>query len=233
MQASDFWHGSSRAERDAGRRARLFETALEIYGTQGFRSTAVQTVCQRAEVSTRSFYELFTNQDELLEQLYALLVDEVIENLGRAQIPAEATLLAAAQQFVATGLASILDDERKLRVLEIEVVGATAVLEQQRRQAMRALAVAIDQAIAQLSRAYVADFIDQDHRDALTDAKVETGVFVVGGLTEMLIQRAYTDVVQRSSYDAFLHNVTGHILRSYGFTPEQHGLLPTRLPGKD
>lgn len=219
MKRANLWHGTSRNERDAARRQRLLAAALELYGTQGFRETSVQSLCKESGVSSRSFYELFATQDALLDQLYEDLTTEIVQALSELSLDEKTSMFHAARQFVAAALGPVLGDERKLRVLEIEAVGASPVIEQKRRETMLTLANAVTEAFSLLVQSYGAGrpFAPQQlHRDS--DPQL-TSLLVVGGMTEILIQRVHAPKSQRNSSDEFFDEMTRVILRAYGVDP--------------
>lgn len=200
------WHGTDRRTRDDGRRARLLDAALELYGTAGFRATSVKAVCTLAAVSTRSFYELYPGQEELLAQLYRELNGEVLAGLAGARVAVARGLAGAVRGLVTASLSPMLRDERKARVLEVESVGVSAELESQRRAAYRAFAAAIDAAFAVLA-------------DAGLIRQAPGGLaslVLVGGVTEALVQRVQAEAAERESDEAFLDAVTEVVLRLLG-----------------
>lgn len=212
------WHGTLRAERDSARRARLLDAALNLYGTIGFRRTSVQALCQESGVSSRSFYELFSTQESLLEDLYIELNEEITTALDETRIHSRATLTEAARQIVGAALSPMLDDERKARVLEIEAVGICDSLEERRHQTMRLLAAAVQGAFDELDHAY--------GLTARTDSNDLTSIILVGGITEALVQRIHTPADERSSRDEFLTAIAEVALRAHGIADHQFRLRP-------
>ncbi|MFD4420992.1 TetR/AcrR family transcriptional regulator [Agromyces sp. NPDC058484] len=200
------WHGTAQHTRDAARRRRLLDAALELYGTIGFRATTVQALCRLATVSTRSFYELYADQERLLEQLYRELNDEVLAGFALAVVEPGVGLAVSLRRLVAASLEPMLLDERKARVLEIESVGVSAELEAQRRTAYRTFAVAIDAACEEFVRAGL-----------IGEAPAGlASLILVGGITEALVQRVQTDVSSREPDAAFIDAIAAVILRVIG-----------------
>ncbi len=72
--------------RDGERRQRLLDATLELHGSAGCASMTVQPVCKLAKVSTRSFYELYADHEELLTCPYLYLKEEILETIGRGSI---------------------------------------------------------------------------------------------------------------------------------------------------
>lgn len=197
------WRGSAQSARDDERRRRLLDAALEVYGTTGYSGATVRTVCDLAHVSTRSFYELYADQSELLSQLYRELNDEILSGFADAHVDPSEPLRRAVRRLVVAALASMLEDERKARVLEVESVGVSAALEQERRSAYRAFAATMDVAFTAFQQA----------------GRIESApeglasLILVGGITEALVQRVQTSPAQRTDTTVFVDDVTDVILR--------------------
>lgn len=226
--SAGLWRGTSRADRDRARRERLLEAALELYGTLGFRATSIQALCQESGVSSRSFYELFaarrsgspresmTAQESLLEQLYIVLNQEIVEALTTLTIPTGAGLLDATVHVVSAALMPMLGDERKARVLEVEVVGVNDALEARRRETMRMLAASVGAAVTHLRSTH-----DLPNHEAPAGAEGAdlTSLILVGGITEALVQRVHTPVEERTSTTEFLTRIAEVALRAHGVFP--------------
>ncbi len=126
--------GRSEPERRADRRARLIESGLELFGTDGWSGTTVERLCSLAGVATRSFYEEFPQREALLREVYRRVMTDV---LGALQPIAEDAHLAPAERIrrgVGTYVTLLTADPRRARVAHREVRLA-GVLESE-RQAM-------------------------------------------------------------------------------------------------
>ncbi|MGV8885021.1 MAG: TetR/AcrR family transcriptional regulator [Microbacteriaceae bacterium] len=197
------WRGTAQHTRDQERRQRLLDAALELYGTVGFRATTIQHLCSLAKVSTRSFYELYASQEELLQALYLRLNAEVLAVITDVSIGDEPAVFSVVRGFVAAALEPMLLDERKARVLEVEAVGVCESLERERRMTFRRLAGAIDAALAALAAT---------GRSAPPPGGL-TSLILVGGITEALVQRVQTVAAERTSTAEFLDEVSRVIVR--------------------
>lgn len=207
---SRLWRGSAQSSRDDERRRRLLDAALELYGTSGYRNATVREVCQAAHVSTRSFYELYTDQSALLTELYRTLNTDVLSGYAGLAFDPAASVRETVRNFVAGALTPILDDERKARVLEVESVGVSDALEQERRAAYRAFAAAIDDAFNALTTA---------GRIAEAPGGL-VSLILVGGITEALVQRVQAPVDSRSDAESFVDDITDAIVRIVVSTEE-------------
>ncbi|MDE3069098.1 MAG: TetR/AcrR family transcriptional regulator [Acidobacteriota bacterium] len=133
------YRGITAEERREQRRARLLEAGLEVFGTQGYASSSVRSICAQAALNSRYFYESFASREELLETVYRSIVAEI----GTAAFEASSTAVSTEEQ-ARTGLqvcwTILTSDRRKARVLAVEAVGVSPRLERVRRDARRAFA---------------------------------------------------------------------------------------------
>jgi AcrR family transcriptional regulator len=114
------WAGTTLADRQAARRETLLDAGLDLVGSGGSAALTVRSVCRRAGLTDRYFYESFADRDTLLVAVY----DRVAEEAGNALIAAVAAapddLPRRARAAVDAFLQVIVDDPRKGRVLLLE-----------------------------------------------------------------------------------------------------------------
>src|SRR5579875_3675257 len=77
MPATRAYAGVPAGERHSQRRARLLETALDCLSADGLAGVSVRSVCARARLTPRYFYESFTDLDDLLRSAVGTVIDEV------------------------------------------------------------------------------------------------------------------------------------------------------------
>src|ERR1700752_1144970 len=98
------YRGASPEQRQAERRERLVEAAIEVFGTTGYRAATIDQVCAQAGLTKRYFYESFTDSEALLlaayERTTGRLHDRVQAAIGRAQPDVEAITHAALAEFI-------------------------------------------------------------------------------------------------------------------------------------
>lgn len=121
------WAGTTLAERRESRRAALLAATLDLVGEQGGPGVTVRSVCRRAGLTDRYFYENFPSRDDLLAGLFLSIADELQEAF-RVAIEAagderEQQARAAVEAFVAV----CLDDPRKGRLLLVEPLADSAL----------------------------------------------------------------------------------------------------------
>jgi AcrR family transcriptional regulator len=126
--------GRSAEERQAERRRRFLDAALQLFGDQpGYRATTVAALSEAAGLSTRQFYEEFRTLEDVLAALH-LQVNDWAEQAVRAAV-AEADGLPLADRVTAifhAYAASVTADPRRVRITFVEIVGVSPRLEEQR-----------------------------------------------------------------------------------------------------
>lgn len=128
--------GLSADEVLANQRARLLGAMVAIVGERGYRAVKVRELSRRAGVSTRSFYQHFSNLEECLAASYAWVMREA---LGRA----EAAALDARPEALQTRLEALLktfaEHPRAARLALFEACSAGPGVAEKERAALRAL----------------------------------------------------------------------------------------------
>lgn len=130
------YRGRSIDERRTDRRERFLDSALTLFGTDGYAATSVPAVCKDAGLSSRQFYELFSDREHLLRDLYDRVQSESMASvtqaidtvLREADVDIEKLLAAGVGAFVDYYVASPL----RTRVSFIEVVGVSPAFEEHR-----------------------------------------------------------------------------------------------------
>ena len=73
-QPTGRYGGRTAGERRAERRQRLLDAGLHLFGGgPGYRATSVSALCEEAGLSTRQFYEEFSNLEEVLAALHPFI----------------------------------------------------------------------------------------------------------------------------------------------------------------
>ncbi|WP_405825210.1 TetR/AcrR family transcriptional regulator [Streptomyces sp. NBC_01390] len=126
--------GRTAEERQAERRRRFLEAALQLFGdTPGYRSTTVAALSEAAGLSTRQFYEEFRTLEDLLAALH-LQVNDWAEGAARTALAAAEGLPLAerADAIFRAYAANVTADPRRIRITFVEIIGVSARLEEQR-----------------------------------------------------------------------------------------------------
>jgi AcrR family transcriptional regulator len=142
----------SSEERRARRREQLLDAGLELFGTRGYAASSIREVCLAASLNRRYFYESFSTREDLLRAVY----DQIVADLGQTLFAAvrdvegiEAKIRAGMVAF----WGSVTTDQRKARILTIEIIGVSEELERRRREARHGFAEFVAQQAADLAAA--------------------------------------------------------------------------------
>jgi AcrR family transcriptional regulator len=188
--------GMTAEQREAGRRARLIDTAIELMGTRGAADTTVTAVCATSGVTSRYFYQHFADRDALLravaEQLRTTMQGAIVAAIPEGSLTPD----ALAQAPIRAMLTMIHDDPRLARILFVES-GTEPTLRQLRSEMM----------------ASFADLVWQQARLHLdiSDSAVKVGelaaILGVGGVFEVL--RRWADGELDYSPDQLVEHCAG------------------------
>ncbi len=137
--------GLSPGERKALRRRKLLDTALELYGTNGYSATSIEQICSKARVTTRHFYEEYEGREQLLKALYAEVVSNVTNNVVEALANASSDFASLIRAGVDAFVRTLLTDSRMGRIFCVEVVGVSQELEIYRRSVLHLIAQVVQQ----------------------------------------------------------------------------------------
>ncbi|MET9117322.1 TetR/AcrR family transcriptional regulator [Streptomyces longwoodensis] len=126
--------GKSAAERQAERRRRFLDAALELFGgAPGYRATTVAALSEAAGLSTRQFYEAFRTLEDVLAALHLQVNDWAEEAVLTAftaarDLPLEERVTAVFRAYAA----NVTADPRRIRITFVEIIGVSPRLEEQR-----------------------------------------------------------------------------------------------------
>jgi AcrR family transcriptional regulator len=119
-------------ERLNERRNRLLAAAFQQFGVKGYPATTIDALCADAHVSTRAFYECFSGREAMLAAVHERIITEAMAAVRLAA--------AAANEPVSAGLAAYVHhmtcDERRARIVHVEVARAGDPLQPARRRAV-------------------------------------------------------------------------------------------------
>ncbi|WP_405595223.1 TetR/AcrR family transcriptional regulator [Streptomyces sp. NBC_01410] len=133
-QPTGRYGGRSAEERQAERRRRFLDAALQLFGdSPGYRATTVAALSEAAGLSTRQFYEEFRTLEDVLAALHLQVNDWAEEAALAALAEAEGMPIAerAAAAFRAYA-ANVTGDPRRIRITFVEIIGVSPRLEEQR-----------------------------------------------------------------------------------------------------
>ena len=120
--------GVSAEDRIAGRRERLLDAGLELFGTRGYGATGVKDVCREAGLTDRYFYESFGGSGELFVAVFDRVVDDLFAAVALAAVDAGADPEDQLRAAIGTFVSTLADDPRKTRLIfgEADAAGPAA-----------------------------------------------------------------------------------------------------------
>lgn len=142
-------------------RARIYEAAWQLIGSEGFDKVSVDRICERASVAKGSFYHHFKSKADLIVEGYSLcdryFDEEVAGRLTAPDAPGRVVEFVAHQMRYATRMG--LDLMRQVYMSQLE--NGTRFFVSSERSLPRILkgVVADGQAAGELSRDVDADYI--------------------------------------------------------------------------
>jgi AcrR family transcriptional regulator len=167
--------GVTAEQRQADRRRRLMDAALEMIGTEGWSKTTLRGVCERASVGPRFFYESFENLDELA----AAVLDEIVhEALAKvlSTVADAPDLPEKAHRALEVFIGEVTDDPRRARLLFSEAHGSEVLMARR-----FALVRTIAQVLAEQARQFLRI---PEGSEQLTQA---AALVLTGGVAEMVL----------------------------------------------
>jgi AcrR family transcriptional regulator len=120
--------GSTLSARRAQRRADLIEATLDLVGEGGSPAVTVRSVCRKAGLTDRYFYESFANRDELLVEVFNQVLNEVLATTAAVVAQIDGTPRDQARAAVLALLTFTDDDPRKARLLFREPFSDSALI---------------------------------------------------------------------------------------------------------
>ncbi|MFD7406150.1 TetR/AcrR family transcriptional regulator [Streptomyces sp. NPDC059866] len=126
--------GRSAEERQAERRRRFLDAALQLFGdSPGYRSTTVAALSEAAGLSTRQFYEEFRTLEDVLADLHLRVNDWAEEAVLAAAADTEGLPIEDRATAIFRSYAgNVTADPRRIRITFVEIVGVSPRLEEQR-----------------------------------------------------------------------------------------------------
>lgn len=176
MPAGGVYRGVPAHERQAARRERLLDAALDLLGTEGAQATTVRAVCRHARLTPRFFYESFDDLDALLVAVFDRVVAQATQRMLEALAAAGPDRDARARAAIGAFVDALTDDPRHARVACQEALGNEPLM-RRRLEVVRAMAELV---VAEAQ----AEF--RPPRDAQPMVQL-TATVLVGGLAEVLI----------------------------------------------
>ena len=175
MAVTRSYRGVPADERREQRRALLIETALDCLHDDGLSGVSVRSVCARARLTPRYFYESFDDLDQLLVATVDAVSDEVAACALAALDAAPPDLPRQVRAAIDAGYGVVVADRRKAAVLLVAASGHGALRERRHAVITRFADLVIDRLPVLTS------FGVAERRRARASA-----LFLMGGATEVI-----------------------------------------------
>ncbi|WP_181035999.1 TetR/AcrR family transcriptional regulator [Arthrobacter sp. N199823] len=130
------YSGLQPAERTRERYQKFIDAGIELFGTVGYASAKIKTLCHCAGLSERYFYESFDSREQLLTEVYETVSTELMVQVTEALSDPEANPKDAIRASLAAVVNFMLGDPRHAQIILVEIVGVSEELEAKRHQAM-------------------------------------------------------------------------------------------------
>jgi AcrR family transcriptional regulator len=157
------------------RRDALLETGLDCLHSDGLSGVSVRSICARARLTPRYFYENFADLDELLVALVDSVAAEIAERGLAAIATAPDDLASQVRALVDAGYGVIVEDQRKANALLVAAAGHGPLRD--RRQ----------QIVMQYAELAMAHLPPLGAMTALDRRKAKaTALFLMGGAAELI-----------------------------------------------
>jgi AcrR family transcriptional regulator len=167
------YRGVAQSDRVAARRDALVEAGLDSLHDDGLSGASVRSICARARLTPRYFYENFADLDELLVAVVDAVAAEVATAALAAIAGAAPDLPAQVRALVDAGYGVVAQDRRKATALLVAAAGHGPLVD--RRQ--RIVLDYVDLALAHLPA--LGAFGDRRAARA-------TALFLMGGSVELI-----------------------------------------------
>lgn len=123
MAVTRAYRGISADDRRAQRRHALIETALDCMHDDGVAGVSVRSVCARARLTARYFYESFDDLNQLLVATVDAVSDEVADEALAALAAAPPELEVQVRAAIDAGYGVVATDPRKASALLVAASG--------------------------------------------------------------------------------------------------------------
>ena len=111
------YRGVSAEQREAERRARILRAGLDVFAGRGFAGGTVRAICKEAGVSTRQFYELFSDRDDVFEAVANYAYRIMMRRTSEAALGAPPELEARLRTALEAHFVYVDDELRKAQVV--------------------------------------------------------------------------------------------------------------------
>ncbi|MBJ7328521.1 MAG: TetR/AcrR family transcriptional regulator [Solirubrobacteraceae bacterium] len=140
MSGPRVYGGETADERRARRREQLITAARELLRTEGWGATSMRSVCAKAGLSDRYFYESFSDRDALLSAVFDEIERDAVRSVGAAITRADPEDPRARTRAAIAALVDLIAADPATRRALFDTPDSAGI-HQHRRRALRNFAV--------------------------------------------------------------------------------------------
>lgn len=216
------YSGLASSERAKERQCRLIAAGLDVFGTEGYATAKIKTLCRAAGLSERYFYESFDSREQLLTAIYDDLSSRLMNDVVNAVTAPGIELSDAVRDGMAAVVHFMLDDPRNAKIILVEIVGVSPELEAKRHASLKGFATQSLQLLLLLSgiepaEAEARNAAGEGARQlaATIDFARLTSIAMVGAVNNVLLDAILSceiedkDLIVEVSYQLICNAATG------------------------
>jgi TetR/AcrR family transcriptional regulator, fatty acid metabolism regulator protein len=140
------------AKRKEAHRAKFLQTAIRLFGSQGYHSTTVPDIVRQAGSSTGAFYFYFRNKEDVFASALEFIGEQISAALNKAIAGAGEITISQMRVAVQTLIVYLADHPDEARILIVESSGLTPRLGDVRRAIIASHCRSVERALASISR---------------------------------------------------------------------------------
>ncbi|MFC4767119.1 TetR/AcrR family transcriptional regulator [Effusibacillus consociatus] len=158
---------------------KMLYAALHLFTTKGFKDTSVLEIVELARVSKTTFYQSYSSKEELLVSLFKQLAEEIIEEVKNAVLQ-EQKITEKAYAGIRRYMELCVTRSTVAKLLLVESVGVSQVVEKVRREAHRRFAELFYQTV----QSEIPALISEEEAHIISQA-------MVGAINEVVVQNLF------------------------------------------
>ncbi len=139
------------AERKEAHRAKFLQTAIRLFGRQGFHATTVPAIVQESGSSTGAFYFYFRNKEDVFAATLEFIGEQVSAALNKAISSAAEDTLSQMRTAMEALIVYLAEHPNEARVLIVESSGMTRQVAKIRRNIIASHSRSVEQALVNIS----------------------------------------------------------------------------------
>jgi AcrR family transcriptional regulator len=160
-QKSRRYRGSSGDERRHDRYEQLLSAGLSVIGSNGYAAASVRSICAKAGLTERYFYESFVNREALLAEVYKVQTHYLKDRMLAAVETSERNTAAFSRAGLKAFFETLHQNPDISRLLLFEILGVSDTIDELYYEAMEDFAVLIQTLTESLGLTDTSDIPDE------------------------------------------------------------------------